>query len=287
VDLDNSNDRGIAIVDSHVHVWTDGSDPYPYGELVPPPDSPIFVEQLIQQIDTAGVSQAILVQPSVHGYDNRYIANCVRRYPRRFVGVCRVNPSKQDAADKLFHLVQEENFRGLRLNLRQESDYAAWDHKAIWEAAAALKIAITLLLDPPQLVEVAAVAQEFSTIKIVIDHLARIILPREDIVKVQKWLLALAVLPNVYVKLSAFHILSHEPFPWTNLHPLIHEVNETYGSKRLMWASDFPLDAELYTQSLRFIQENPEWNNEDRRWLLRDTASSVFGLPPWPLAIDV
>lgn len=266
------------IIDAHVHIWTDGASPYPYGDLVPSPRSSVFVEDLLCQMDSIGISKAILVQPSVHGYDNKYIADTIRRYPQRFIGVCRVRPSKPNAVLELQKLANEDGFRGLRLNLRQDADLRVWDNPGLWRAARDLGIVITLLLDPHQLVLVSTVANNFPSVPIVIDHLARIFPNQDRENEARGRLVQLGKLPNIHVKLSAFHALSQEPFPWPDIHPLIQAMFDEYGPRRLMWASDYPIDQDTHLHSLQLMQEFPGWKNEDRAWILGQTAANLFTL---------
>ena len=75
------------IVDTHVHVWSDDADRYPWHQTlahVPIPTYPAPAENLLAAMDDAGVSHAVLVQPSVYGSDNRYLCDCLDRWPGRF-----------------------------------------------------------------------------------------------------------------------------------------------------------------------------------------------------------
>jgi len=279
---DGVPEPGIPIIDSHVHVWSDGTPPYPYADLVPCPNSPVTAEHLLDVMQRSGTMQAVLVQPSVHGYDNSYIADCLRRFPGRFAAVGRVEPSRGDAADHLRRLVQEDGFVGLRLNLRQECDLVGWQSRSLWTMAADLGIPISLLLDPPFLPEVPTLARRFPDVSIVIDHLARIRPALPGATQAQKDLLALARIPNVLLKVSAFQFLSQEPYPWENLHRMLTSVTDAFGPRRLMWGSDFPGDADTYDQALRLARNFTAWSGEAGSWLLNLTARSTFKLAPAP-----
>ena len=60
---------------------------------VPIPSEAATAESLIAEMDRAGVSHAVLVQPSVYGWNNDYLCDCLANTGRRrFVGVCLVDP---------------------------------------------------------------------------------------------------------------------------------------------------------------------------------------------------
>jgi predicted TIM-barrel fold metal-dependent hydrolase len=235
-------------------------------------------------MDATHVSQAVVIQPGAHGYENRYVADCIRHHPHRLAGIARVEPSRPDVAARLRILLQEEGFRGFRLNLLQAHELRAWQNQSLWEAAATLGAVVTLLIDPPHLPDVAIMARRFPNVPVVVDHLARIRPWSPGVDDAQRSLLAMAALPNVYVKVSAFQFLSQEPFPWRDLHSLIAAVAETYAPQRLMWGSDFPLIPHAYAESLRLVCEFPSWSDDDRTWLLHRTAATVFKLPRVPQA---
>ena len=71
----------MPIVDAHCHAWRR----WPYQPPVPDHESRGLVEQLLFEMDAAGVEQAAIVCARIeHNPDNNdYVAECVRRYPQR------------------------------------------------------------------------------------------------------------------------------------------------------------------------------------------------------------
>jgi predicted TIM-barrel fold metal-dependent hydrolase len=81
------------MIDSHLHVWSDGGK-YPWE--VPPPDelkSEATYEKLIAAARRAGVSGALIVQPANHKYDHSYVESALRSEPSFFRGMCLANPT--------------------------------------------------------------------------------------------------------------------------------------------------------------------------------------------------
>ena len=85
------------------------------------------------------------------------------------------------------------------------------------------------------------------------------------------------------MKASAFYALGKKAAPYTDLKPLFRRVFEDFGPRRLMWASDCPFqvgDGHQYVPSLALITDHmPFLTSEDRDWILRRTAESVFFRP--------
>jgi predicted TIM-barrel fold metal-dependent hydrolase len=115
---------------------------------------------------------------------------------------------------------------------------------------------------------------------VVVDHLARIgadgVIRDAD----SRLLCGLARHRNVKVKVSAFYALGRKSAPYADLVPLVRRVFEDFGPRRLMWASDSPFqvqDPHTYAASISLVRENLSFlSQDDREWLLRRTAQSVF-----------
>ena len=79
----------MMIVDTHCHALPHWFEP---------------VETLLHQMNANGVEKATLVQ--VRGqFDNRYIMECVQRFPGRFSAVAIVDTDTADAPETLAHWV--------------------------------------------------------------------------------------------------------------------------------------------------------------------------------------
>ena len=104
-----SSKLAVVIVESHCHIISPDQQKYPR-DLGPNPGSwvrDLAAEEFIALNDAAGVERAILVQAfGAYRYDNRYVADVVADYPRRFVGVCIVDALRPDAPQTLDFLGQ-------------------------------------------------------------------------------------------------------------------------------------------------------------------------------------
>jgi len=105
--------RNMRIFDAHVHLGKSG----PWQPHV---DPSIYVEKLIQLFDDYGVERAVVFpNPNVgdkYPEMNNYIAECVKKYPKRLVGFGRTDPRRQDFIKELARIKQLLGLTGLKLH---------------------------------------------------------------------------------------------------------------------------------------------------------------------------
>jgi len=59
-----------------------------------PPKTAGTAELLLKEMDASGVSHCVLVQVIYHGWDNRYVAHCLKAHPKRFRGQGLIEPDR-------------------------------------------------------------------------------------------------------------------------------------------------------------------------------------------------
>jgi predicted TIM-barrel fold metal-dependent hydrolase len=114
---------------------------------------------------------------------------------------------------------------------------------------------------------------------VVIDHLGRIGATGSISDEQVRALCALAKYPKVHVKVSAFYALGAKRAPYADLAPMIRQVFETYGPRRLMWGSDAPYQTQAphtYKASVDFVRSLAFVGKDDMQWLTQRTAERVF-----------
>lgn len=147
----------MVIVDTHCHALPHWFEP---------------VELLLQQMNANGVDKATLVQ--VRGQsDNRYIMECVRRFPGRFSAVVIVDTDAPDAPDTLARWVSE-GAEGVRLGPTARSPGS--DPLAIWRKAAELGVPVSCLGSSEGFTspDFEQVRKECPDLPIIIEHLGGI-----------------------------------------------------------------------------------------------------------------
>ena len=115
---------------------------------------------------------------------------------------------------------------------------------------------------------------------VAVDHLGRVGATGTIVDADLRALCGLAKFPHVNVKVSAFYALGKKQAPYLDLGPMIHRVFDTYGPRRLLWGSDAPYQTRAphsYQASVDLLRTGlPFLNQEDRRWMLRDTCERLF-----------
>jgi predicted TIM-barrel fold metal-dependent hydrolase len=150
----------------------------------------------------------------------------------------------------------------------------------MWKCGAEEGLAMCHLIDPDSLPAVDRMCRNHPETPVVIDHMCRIGADgtvREADVKA---LCDLAQHKQVRVKVSAFYALGKKEPPYDDLAPMIRRLLDAYGPQRLMWASDCPFQVDpghTYEDSIALVRDRLDFlSDDDRQWLLRKTAESVF-----------
>jgi predicted TIM-barrel fold metal-dependent hydrolase len=247
------------IVDAHVHVWEENNGRHPYHPVLGiVPHKPAPLETLLLEMAAAHIDRAVVVQPSVYGWDNSYVAECLAREPERLAGVCLVDPLAEDPAGALAYWVEEHRFRGVRLNPIGDRG-GVWlgdsSQDGLWRKSGILNVPICIQLLPSQLDALCVMAARFPNTKVVIDHLAKPATKTPESAEARRFA-ELAVYPNVYAKIAALAHVSNEPYPFRDILPLVDACLAAFGTDRVVWGSDFPVDLEFcsYIQLVEHAQ---------------------------------
>ena len=271
------------VIDAHVHVWSDDTQRYPYQPVLGyVPDTPAPLEELLSLMTQAGVDRAVVVQPSVYGWDNSYLADCLSREPQRLAGVCLVDPLGKNPARRLAYWVRECGFRGLRLNpIGDRGGHWLNDSSqdVLWRQAARLDVPICVQLLPCQLDRLEDMVVRFPEVTVVIDHLAKPPAGEDPESPDARRFARLARYPNVIVKVAALAYLSREGYPFDDILPLVKLALEAYGPRRVIWGSDFPgiLKYCTYQEALNpVLNALVGYSSAERAWVLGETAARLW-----------
>jgi predicted TIM-barrel fold metal-dependent hydrolase len=269
------------IIDPHVHVWKhDPAFPFAEGANVPARDA--APETLLDHMMVNRVSKTVIIQVIHYRFDNRYLASVLKRYPDKFHGVARVDPTDPGNADHLAKLTAE-GFRGVRLSPAGNAS-GDWIRgplmPPLWKRCHELKVPMTVLAPIGRMPDVAALLEKAPDLTTVIDHMADC--PVDQPAELEK-LIALKRYPNVFVKISHMWSLSRQAYPWNDTHEHIKRLHAAFGPQRLMWATDWPIVENAkatYAQALTLVRDDlPFLNAEDKSWMLSKTIERV-----WPFA---
>jgi len=278
--------RPDPIIDTHMHVWSMDTARFPFNPPEPSYPKPTqygSVELYQEEMKKDGVHRAVLVQPRYYGWDNRYIADCVRRFPSLFVGHGLINPNDPNNARALEREVQENGLAGMRLSPiyhPQERWLNSPSHYALWRKAEELGVVFNVFLAPAQLPQLQEMLERFPKVKVVVDHLGR-----PEILNRPPWvesddLLRLARFPNLWVKFTELYTASRTKiYPYQDVHPFGRMVYDKFGPRRLLFGTGMvaatrriPLEDEL-----RLIRHDiPFFTDSDKEWILGRNALGIW-----------
>jgi L-fuconolactonase len=271
---------GDRILDPHVHVWS--HDPqFPFASGARVPDYDATPQMLLDLMKANGVRKTVIIQVIHYRYDNSYLAAVLKQYPRVFEGVCRVDPLDPAAPDHLAQLT-EQGFRGVRLSPAGDAG-GDWIRGPLmvplWKRCQDLKIPMTLLIPISRVPDIQKLVDQFPELTVVIDHMADCPVGHPEQLES---LVALARYPRAFIKISHTWSLSGESYPWLDSQRMVKRLYDTFGPRRLMWATDWPIakDRASYAQRLTVVRDDmPFLNADDKGWMLGKTIERV-----WPFA---
>jgi L-fuconolactonase len=275
------------IVDAHVHIWSADRERYPMvSGRARPLDHDGSAETLVRLMDGAGVGAALLVQTPWLGEDNRYLVDSMRRFPGRFAALGWLeDPLAPDAPARLERQYHAEGLRGVRLHLtdqRVHEGVLAGGADALCAQACALGVPVQFLNRAPAHPAILRVARAFPDLRVVVDHLGHPDPGEAPEFPSSAAFFELAAHPNVAVKVSNQVGSTHAPYPWADLHGYQQRVFDTFGPRRLMWGSNWPMQCtDLdYTARLDAVRAAlpafARLSPDERAWILGRTAARLW-----------
>lgn len=276
------------IVDAHVHVFLPRSeDPERTVDSLAPPERDARLSLLETHLADAGVDGAVLVPL---GPERGYVARIVAEAPDRYRAIAvapapLTDPSLGAPPDpgRLVDALMDDGFQGLRLFALSGAidDVPPW--MAVLERLAARGAVLWMYPRPQDLPTLGEVAARLPELRIVLNHTG---LTRDEIAVDDRGrphipgpvpqpeleqVLALAQYPNIGVMVSGAYAFSAEPYPYRDVAAVTRRVAASFGTHRLMWASDFPwiVDDPGYRACLELIDHHlPGLSNDERSRLL-------------------
>ncbi|MCZ6793450.1 MAG: amidohydrolase family protein [Planctomycetota bacterium] len=286
-------DRRPLLVDTHMHVWSDDTQRFPFShpyraDFQPPPIAGT-VEMLLDEMDRHGIAHVVLVQVIYHGWDNRYVARCRLDHPQRFRVQGLIDPTDPERAGKLEYWVREHGLSGMRFSpiyYPGEDDWLdAKESFPLWEKAAELGAVFNFFIAAAQLPKLEKMVKRFPEVPVVIDHLARVELGGAEADAGTRQLVALARYPSVSVKVSELSVISpSKRFPYRDTYPLVRRVHDAFGADRLLWGTGFPGATRAQggrpslEEELALIREEiPFFTDAEREKILGKNAATLWG----------
>ena len=152
------------------------------------------------------------------------------------------------------------------------TDVSPGDEKLmIWRKAADLDLKVSV---SGNITPLRKVVDEVSNITVLMEHSG---MPKMN----GDAIFELASYRNVFVKFTTggLYGISDEFYPYKDTLPFFKRLCEAFGSRRIMWGSDYPpvQNREGYLKSLDFIRKEVEWlTDNEKDWILGKTALKLW-----------
>ncbi len=258
----------MLIADSQVHIWAASTPgrPWPEQRHAPHRPVPFSKDDLLREMDAAGVHRAVIVPPSWEGERNDLGLEAARQNPERFAVMGRIDTEAPGARGKIATWRQQPGMLGLRFTSQGGSAATDW----VWTEAESAGVPIMTSVPAAQLDLVDQTAQRHPALKLVIDHLSIPKGTKDDAAFAHlDTLLALAKRPNIAVKASSLPTHSSENYPYRRLHPYIRRVYDAFGPRRMFWGTDRTKLPCSYRQAVTMFTEELPWlTAEDKEWIM-------------------
>jgi predicted TIM-barrel fold metal-dependent hydrolase len=265
----------MRIVDSQVHTWAASTPERPWsGGGEPHRTVPFSNEDLLREMDAAGVDAAVLVPPGWEGSRNDLALAAARAHPQRFAVMGRIRHdllSRSQGA--LVGWRDQPGMLGLRLAFntpKAAAIFASGKLDWLWSEAEAQGVPLMILAWQPDLHFIDAIAARHPQLRIVLDHFA-LDGARRDAEAFRDFdrLLALAKRPNVAAKASALPCYSTDTYPYKSLQGYIRQAYDAFGPRRLFWGTDLSRSPIPYRQHVTMWTEEIPWlTSEDKEWIM-------------------
>jgi L-fuconolactonase len=250
------------ITDSHQHFWQVGRFDYPwmtsdlgvlYRDYLPDELAPILGKN--------GVSKTVLVQASNSVAESHWLLSLAdeNRFIAGVVGWVDLTSPHVDA--QLDELTAHPKFKGVR-HLVESEPHDDWLVQPVvlsgLKRLTSYGLSYDLLVHTRHLKHAATVAESCPDLALVIDHLAKPPIAKNDMKDWAQALKPLASYPNVHCKLSGLVTEANwNSWQTDDLRPYVDYALELFGPERLMFGSDHPvcLLAASYDRVLQSFQE--------------------------------
>lgn len=250
-------------------------------------------DRLLEEMNTYGVSKAVLLQGSLYGFGNDYVHEAQEKYPQRFFGMGTFDPYCSEYPRIMERLIRDFKFRGFKFEISKEFGLTGYhpdfkidedSMRPIWEYAQKENLIISLDLgtfnEPSFQIEgLSCIAKNYPGISFVVEHLFYPHLNHFD--KFIKSLKILANRENIYFTVASIpNSTLPEKYPFPSACRYIEIAKEMVGVDRLMWGSDIPsaIVNLPYSDLINYIVESNLFNDCELEKIYSRNAIKVYRL---------
>ena len=206
-------------------------------------------------MDKNEVEKAVLMQGSMYGFQNRYHAEILKKYPDRFCPTCTIDPYMTNAAETMEYFFEKQGFKAAKFEVSSGGglmgchdpfDLAGKEMRPLFDIIEAHNAPVALdvgdlTMPSHQPWSLAKIAEDHPNMKLVVCHLLAPIPGREKELELS---LELLKKPNVWFDIAALpKIVAPGTYPFPAVHEVLKMAKEILGADRLLWGTDAPFAA--------------------------------------------
>lgn len=256
----------MLIVDAQVHTWSSGK-PVGFHRQI----SSYTHDDLLKEMDSAGVHAAVLHPPSWDPNANEIATQAARMHPDRLAVLGFFDVTRPENRSLVEEWRSRPGMLGLRFAFHQpgtEKWLVDGSMEWLWPVAERAGLPIALIArcmardswGQSQLNVVEQIAQRHPALRLVVDHMARARGSQDDAGFADlDELLALAKYPNVAVKATGAPSYSSEVYPYRNIHQYLRRVFDAFGPERMFWGTDITRMPCSLRQCVTMFTEELPW----------------------------
>ena len=275
----------MLICDSQVHIWAENTPERPWATGTRPHRAaPLGHEELLREMNAAGVDRAVIVPPSLDGTRNDLALAAAQAHADRFAVMGKIDVKDHDAPERLAHWRAQPGMLGLRFNFKRTPDtLASGDANWVWDVAEEAGVPIYVGVSHENVHVIDVVAARHPRLKLIFDHMALASGVKDEVAfRDFDKLLVAARRPNIAVKVSALPCYTDASYPYRNLHTYVRQVYDAFGPDRMMWGSDLSRLRGTYRECVTLFTEEMTWlSSSDLEWIMGRTLCEWLG---WPAA---
>jgi L-fucono-1,5-lactonase len=252
----------MKIIDSHQHFWKYNTQDFDWiTDEMPVIKKDFLPDALYPTLQKNDVEGCVAIQVNQTEKENNFFLNLAEEFDFIKAVVGWVDLMSDDIEEKLAYWHQHKKIKGFRYILQGEKDRALMLQPSFKNGISCLtryNFTYDVLIYPDQLVYALALAARFPNQKFVIDHLAKPYIRFGDIEQWKEDISQFKIFENVYCKISGMVTeANRNDHSLQTFQPYLDVVTATFGTKRLMFGSDWPvcLVAASYNKVLQIVKD--------------------------------
>jgi len=281
-------------IDAHQHFWklsrndygwlTQKDFPSLYRDFLP--------EHLAPLLDRSGVDRTVVVQAAPTQAETQFLLELAATTPFIAGVVGWTDLESPAAVETIAELSRHERLLGLRPMVQDHPDDEWLLRKTIAPALDAMQqgnLRFDALVKPRHLPALLRFLERHPNLHVVIDHGAK---PPIASGQLDEWAVQMrriAKQKNAFCKLSGLATEAGRQWTDATLQPFVDVLLDTFGPRRLMWGSDWPVLHEAYGAGVGADTPYHSWratartltaklSSDDRDWVFGKTAAAFYAI---------